>query len=520
MPVANHRMPKKRRARKAALAGVRRAAARRLGGLVAAAGISSALVLGHATNITAANFMVQLGNTVIGAGGRGDPMSARVPDKLTKEVVPDGYDYYGVEYPATINLQDSREVGLPIMHEAITDRSTEQYLIVAGYSEGTLIAEKERRNLQAMDPKVAPSKTQLSFLQIASPFAGNGGLYGRFPGFFIPGITDAMGVGQPTRYDTTYVAREYDTYADFPAYFNPLAIANSLLAIRYGHPDAFYDPLLSGTSPAYVTTVHNTAQGSTDTYVLYYATHLPLLGPVRELAGLMHLTPLTEPVLSAVEPLLRLVIDMGYTDRVNADPATPTPFSLITPPAKILEALAGLPDALMQGAMNLLNGAQTATTLPDPHGTLVPAPSLPVPLRAPEVHRSQARLAIVPDPEPESHALAKIDDTPPKSSEQQTSTPTPTATPTPTVTPTKTSTSTKTSKTSGDRLHPTVMSDGNKVTPGGTTADDSPTGSGTATGTSTATTTTTDITTTGTTGTTGTTADESTDHESPASNAA
>ena len=370
------------------------------------------------------------------------------------------------------------------MHEAITDRSTEQYLIVAGYSEGTLIAEQERRNLQAMDPKVAPSKTQLSFLQIASPFAGNGGIYGRFPGFFIPGITDAMGVGQPTRYDTTYVAREYDTYADFPAYFNPLAIANSLLAIRYGHPDAFYDPLLSGTSPAYVTTVHNTAQGSTDTYVLYYATHLPLLGPVRELAGLMYLTPLTEPMLSAVEPLLRLVIDMGYTDRVNADPATPTPFSLITPPAKILEALAGLPGALTQGATNLLNGGQTATTLPDPHGTLVPAPSLPVPLRAPDVQSSQARLAIVPDPEPESQALAKIDDTPPKSSEQQTSTPTPT----PTATPTKTSTSTKTSKTPGDGLHPTVTSDGNKVTPGGTTTDDSPTGSGTATGTSTATT--------------------------------
>ena len=227
MPVAKYGPAKKRRARKAALAGV------------AAAGISSALVLGHATNITAANFMVQLSNTVIGAGGQGDPMSARVPDKLTRMVVPDDYDYYGVEYPATINLQDSREIGLPIMHKAIIDRFTEEYLIVAGYSEGTLIAEKERRNLQAMDPKFAPSNTQLSFLQIASPFAGNGGIYGRFPGIAIPTITDAMGVGQATRYDTTYVAREYDMYADFPAYFNPLSIANSFLAIRYGHPDAF-----------------------------------------------------------------------------------------------------------------------------------------------------------------------------------------------------------------------------------------------------------------------------------------
>jgi PE-PPE domain-containing protein len=529
--VAKHRIPKKRRARKAALAGI------------AAAGIASALVLGHATNTTAANFMVQLSNTVIGAGGQGDPMSARVPDKLTGMVVPDDYDYYGVEYPATINLQDSREIGLPIMHTAIIARSTEANLIVAGYSEGALIAEKERRNLQAMDPKFAPSNTQLSFLQIASPFAGNGGLYGRFPGIAIPIITDAMGVGQATRYDTTYVAREYDMYADFPAYFNPLAIANSLLAIRYGHPDAYYDPLLAGTSPAYVTTVHNTAQGSTDTYVLYHATHLPLLGPVRELARLMFLMPLTEPMLSAVEPLLRLVIDMGYTDRVNADPATPTPFSFITPPAKIFEAVAGLPGALTRGATNLLNGGQTAITLPDPHGTLMPAPSLPpVSSRAPETQHSQARLAIIPDPEPKP--IAKIDDTPPKPSEQPTATPTPSTTSnsitststmststtstSTTSTSTTSTTSTTTSNTPGDGLHPAVTSEGNKVMPGSTTIDDSP---ATATGTSTSTTTigtigttrTTRTTTTGTTastGTAGTTAGESADHESPASNAA
>ena len=250
VPVAKHRMPKKRRARKAALAGVRRAGAQRLGGLVAAAGISSALVLGHATNITAANFMVQLSNTVIGAGGEGDTMGVRVPDKSSKAVVPDGYDYYGVEYPATINLagQPGRRSAHHghghhrQVHRAVPDRRR-------ATRRARLIAEKERRKLQAMDPKSAPSKTQLSFLQIASPFAGNGGIYGRFPGFFIPGITDAMGVGQPTRYDTTYAALEYDTYADFPAYFNPLAIANSLLAIRYGHPDAFYDPLRSRHQP-------------------------------------------------------------------------------------------------------------------------------------------------------------------------------------------------------------------------------------------------------------------------------
>jgi hypothetical protein len=445
--MANHRIPKKRRARKAALA------------CAAAAGISSALVLGHATNTTAANFLVELSNTVIGAGGRDDPTSERVPAKLNQTVVPPGFDYYGVPYPATINLQASRDVGVPIMHAAISDRSDEDQLIVASYSEGTLIAERVRRDLQALDEADAPPPSQLSFQQIASPFAGNGGLYARFPGFGIPFITDPMGPGQPTRYDTEYDVLMYDPYGDFPAYFNPLSLANSLLAVRYGHPDAYYDELVPGTSPAYVTTVHNTA-GGTDTYVLYYNPHLPLLGPVRELAGVLFLTPVTEPVLGAIEPLLRLFVDMGYTDRVNANPATPTPFSFITPPAKILEALAGVPGALTQGATNLTNGGQGPTTLPDPLGNLVPVAPPAADVGSP----SAARLAAVPDAEPEPEAAA----TP--------SSKVPTAESTPTAKPT------------GDGLHPTLTSDGNKVTPGEKT-DTTPTTTGTG-GTTTTTTTT------------------------------
>ena len=467
--MAKHRMPEKRRARKAVLAGA------------AAAGISTALVLGHATN---SNLLVQLTNSVIGAGGQGDPTSARVPGKLSKTVVPDNYGYYAVQYPATINVQASREVGYPLMLGAITDRPTEEHLLVAGYSAGTLISEKVRRNLQTLDPEDAPSADQLTFVQIASPFAGNGGFYARFPGIAIPGITDAMGVGQATRYDTEYDWRMYDTYADFPAYFNPLALANSLLSVRYGHPDQYYDSIDPATSPAYVTTVQNVA-GGTDTYVLYYSEHLPLLGPVREVAGLLFLTPLTEPVLSAVEPLLRLFIDMSYTDRVNANPATPTPFSFITPPAKILEALLGVPGALSQGATNLLTAGQTPATLPDPLGNLVPA----VASQAPAIQNSQARLAIVPQPEPEPEAM--VDETPPKVSSESTKE---TAAPKPSTPAASTSTvststvSTSTANLPGDRLHPKVTSDGNKVAPGDPT-DTSPKGTGTTPATGTTTTT-------------------------------
>jgi len=473
VPVAKHQMPKKRRARSAVLVGA------------AAAGISSALVLGHATN---SNLLVQLvTSTVIGAGGQGDPTSGRVPAKLSKTVVPDDYGYHAVQYPATINLQASRDAGYPFMLGAITGRPTDEHLIVAGYSAGTLISEKVRRSLQALESEDAPSADQLTFLQIASPFAGNGGIYSRFPGIAIPGITDAMGVGQATRYDTEYHWRMYDAYADFPAYFNPLSLANSLLAIRYGHPDEYYDSIDPATTPAYVTTVHNVA-GGTDTYVMYYSEHLPLLGPVREVAGLLFLTPFTEPVLRAVEPLLRLFIDMSYTDRVNANPATPTPFSFITPPAKIIEALLGLPGALSQGATNLLTAGQTPATLPDPLGNLVPAVA-PV---APAIQNSQARLAIVPEPEPE----ATVDETPKKASSDST-----TESTAPTAAASTSTVSTSKANSPEDGLHPTVTSDGNKVTPGGATAT-TPTGSGATPATGTTTTTTTTTTTGTTTGTT------------------
>ena len=60
----------------------------------------------------------------------------------------------------------------------------------------------------------------------------------------------------------------YDPYADFPAYFNPLALLNSALSVSYGHPDAFYDALDPAGCPRYVTTKPN-GGGGTDTYVLY-----------------------------------------------------------------------------------------------------------------------------------------------------------------------------------------------------------------------------------------------------------
>lgn len=309
-----------------------------------------ALVVGHATNVTATNFMVNLVNTVIGIGGRDDPLSANIPAKLNGTVVPDGYNYDAIHYPASIELSKSTNVSAPLVYDAISGLSTGQ-IIVAGYSEGTLAAEKVKRQLAVSDS--APDASRLSFLEVASPFAANGGIFARFPGISVAFIVNNMGAAHATKYDTTYVINEYDPYADFPAYFNPIALANTLLGVWYAHPDVNYDSVVPGTTPAVTTTVTNSA-GGTDTYVFVYNRNLPLLAPLRDLAAITRLTPLVKPVLDAIQPLLEVAINMAYTDRENKNPTAFTPFSLFTPIPKVIEALTQIPGALGQGLKNFV----------------------------------------------------------------------------------------------------------------------------------------------------------------------
>lgn len=321
-----------------------------------------ALLVGPATNITTGVFLglihTSLG-TVIGIGGRGDPTSANIPAKLNDTVVPPGYTYDPINYPASIQLSASTAISGPKTYDEILTRS--QPIIVAGYSEGTLGAEFAKRRLLANGTGPLPS--QLSFLMIASPFAPNGGIFERFPGISVPFIVGNMGPAAPSAYNSTFITNEYDPYADFPAYFNPLSLANSLLGVMYAHPDAYYDSYIPGTTPAIVTSVTNSAGGQ-DTYVFITNPDLPLLAPLRQGAGAIGLTPLVKPLLDAVEPLLRVLVDMGYTDRQNLSPEQKTPFSLFTPLPKIVEALTAIPGALQQGATNFITDLQSELHLP------------------------------------------------------------------------------------------------------------------------------------------------------------
>lgn len=340
----------------------------------AAVGVSTVLTLGHAVNTTAATAQVQLTATVIGIGGAKDELSERVPRKFQYGLVAPGDSYVAIPYPAEFPVDSSVAVAVPRTVLVIDSTSGEKRVI--GYSEGAVAAEQVKRQFtaryEAGDP-TAPDPSELEFIQIASPTVPNGGIYGRFPFVPIPGLT-STGPAQPSPYDSTYYGLEYDIVADAPAYFNPLALANSALALQYVHGDQGPDPVDLDTAPKSVLVVEDNGADGTDTYVLIRSEHLPLLRPIRDLSSQLGATALTEPFVSAVEPTLRVLVDMGYTDRdyrnipTDGTPDTkdyqdanvPTRFSMVTPPKRIVESIAALPDAFADGAENFVDALPKA----------------------------------------------------------------------------------------------------------------------------------------------------------------
>ncbi|MGK2882087.1 MAG: PE-PPE domain-containing protein [Mycobacterium sp.] len=347
--MARHRKQKKNRWRPQAL----------LVGTTAVA-MSSAVAAGHLCERLPRDTAAELLAYVYGVGGSSDSAGVNIPVKLSGELIGAGDSYHPIVYPAGIPVDPSVEDAIPTLYCALTESSCEaadglpdgESAVVVGYSEGAIVVEYMRRMLEK-DP-TAPDPEDLQFIQIAGPSVPNGGIYARFTIGIIPGFT-TTGPTQPSKYNTTYVTVEYDTVADFPAYFNPLAIANSLVAFFSTHADPSYNAADIYPSPRLTTTIENSAEGI-DTYVFIPVEQLQILWPIRLIAERVGATPFTEPVLGLIEPTLRVLIDMGYTDRENLHPEQHVPFSLFTPPENVAEALAAMPGAFEEGLTNFEDG--------------------------------------------------------------------------------------------------------------------------------------------------------------------
>lgn len=339
----------------------------------ATAGMTAVLTFGHVADALAAT--LPGGTAVVGIGGASDTKSARIQDKFQHNYVPYGGEfvsvpddqYKAVHYSASLPIDSGVADGrAPLIDQVGVARSQvgpNGTVYIVGYSEGSLVAENYKRELNA--GTIQSPGGNIEFVYIAAPTVPNGGIYARFPDLGPLGLLGftSTGAAAPTQYNQTFITIEYDPIGDFPAYANPLALANAAAGFVYLHGDPTPDATDLNDPDAVIVTTVDKPGGKTDTYILVKTEHLPLLQPIRDVSTALNTTAFTEPVLGAIEPTLKLAVDMGYTDRDYSDPATPTRFSFITPPKRIAETLNQLPDALQQGADNF-KGGLPSTTVP------------------------------------------------------------------------------------------------------------------------------------------------------------
>lgn len=337
----------------------------------ATAGMAAVLTFGHVADALAATLPGY--DAVVGVGGKDNPTSDRIQNKFRGDYVPynGGYAgpadgrFYGVNYPATLPIDTSVAEGRQPLIDKVTEARTQVgadgTIYIVSYSEGTIVAEKYKREL---DAEGSQGTDTLKFVYIASPTVPNGGIYARFPDLGPLGLLGftSTGAAEQSPYDETFITIEYDPVGDFPAYANPLSLANAAAGFIYLHGDPTPDATDLNDPDAIIVKPVSTPGGGNDTYILVKTEHLPLLQPIRDVSTALNTTAFTEPVLGAIEPTLKLGVDMGYTDRDYSDPATPTRFSLITPPKRIAETLNQLPDALQQGADNFRGGLPSTTS--------------------------------------------------------------------------------------------------------------------------------------------------------------
>lgn len=189
-------------------------------------------------------------------------------------------------------------------------------LLIYGYSQGAMIANREKRKLAEQYP-TGTTAPNIDFVLSGDPNLPNGGLASRFPGLHVPVLDVSFDGPAPTdtRFHTVEINRQYDGIADFPLYpLNLIADLNAILGIFYVHP---YDLDVSLPPDPLTSKYFVDDHGLTDTdYYFFPTADLPLFGPLRSLG-------VPEALIDVVEPIARWVVDLGY-DRTIA-PWEPTP---------------------------------------------------------------------------------------------------------------------------------------------------------------------------------------------------
>ncbi|WP_454788525.1 PE-PPE domain-containing protein [Mycolicibacterium lutetiense] len=357
----------------------RQRGSRRWGSMLMAGGVVVAVSAGVSVTTPSATYSaaVRLVGTTIGVGPSFDGFGLSIPLFFYGSTVPEGDSFHTVPYPAQINLdfpiisdlpglsdipywphslKRSEEIGAGYLQQDIANTPADDKVTIIGMSQGTEVAEIVRANM-AKDPNYVANAHNYEFVLIGDPYQPNGGILTRFTSWSdVPVLGDIFPLGRPgpsdSPFKTTYYQNQYDGFADFPAYFDVLSIANAVAGILFQHVFPGYVLEHPDAPNAVSTQVGNT------TYVML-PQYLPLLAPLRIPASLIG----AERFVNAIDPVLRVFVEMGY-DR-TADPSQVKEFGWVTPDEKIHEALDALPGAFKQ-SLAILGGETYTPTLPQP----------------------------------------------------------------------------------------------------------------------------------------------------------
>lgn len=297
----------------------------------------------------------------------------------------DGCSINGVDYPAeffpfvifdgwcpglscdTWNV--SVDTGVTNLDGALTpfkSPTNTEDVIVFGYSQGGAVVTREMYNLADLDQAVKDRITVVTIGNINNPR----GLFSRL-GFLptIPFLDITFGPQLPTDIGitSTNYSFEYDPVGDAPSYWgNPFAMLNAVAAFEYVHgyylvpndngptevmPYGYDDDSLA----AAINDLANRRTYQDATFVLIpQQGALPLFQP---LLGITALSPIVKPLVALVNPVTKLLVNLGY-DRVT-NPGIPQylsilPFNPFTfnPISFSVEFV----QAIVQGVQDALNG--------------------------------------------------------------------------------------------------------------------------------------------------------------------
>lgn len=206
-----------------------------------------------------------------------------------------------------------------------------------------------------------------------------------------PGLNNGGANLLPVKFDAT---AEYDLLSDFPSWFNPVSLLNSGAALLFPTYMLRGDERLTALAELEERATEQLgdphAEGATDSpaknvYLTLAANALPLLEPIRLPIDLLnHVTGINfnNPLATALEPALRILTNLGYTDvdqangyvRTLDQAAVLTPFGTLPSgvnwsrvPGDVFHALVGgIKQALKDGPVSRTPVDNPVRSLADP----------------------------------------------------------------------------------------------------------------------------------------------------------